>query len=52
MPILTGDLNFLERDQALSVGAFTVLQALWMCKVMNAFIKHSLSHQAISLLPN
>lgn len=52
MPILTGDFNFLERDRALSVGAFAVLQAPWMCEMMNAFIKHLLNQQAISLLPN
>lgn len=52
MPIRTRDFNFLERGWALSVGAFAVLQAPWMCEVMNAFIKHSLSQQAISLLSN
>lgn len=52
MPILTRDFNFLERGWTLSVGTFAVLQALWMCEVMNAFIKHSLSQQAISLLSN
>lgn len=52
MPILTRDFNFLERGWALSVGAFAVLQAAWMCEVMNAFIKHLLSQQAISLLSN
>lgn len=52
MPILTGDFNFLERAWALSVGTFAALQAPWMCEVMNAFIKHLLNQQAISLLSN
>jgi len=52
MPILTGQFNFLERDRALCEGAFAVPQAPWMCEVMNAFIKHSLNQQVISLLSN
>lgn len=52
MPIISGDFNFLERDWALSVGAVAVLLTPWMCEVMNAFINHSLSQQAMNLLAN